>query len=180
MHDPKSPKRSVTAPVSHQKQPEQTKTNTIEIERKPSKINEPDRNSAAHSGLVAGRVLPGPPAFAGFASYGSASHLVAKAAPPKPTVEVKRVRRSSNEVRAETDRHPAEPPHPGSIVSWPLIHGYDPLLPKVEWKRVPDISNLCQGVAYKKDEAVAPAPELTAGRVLLGSLPDCGDHLWET
>jgi hypothetical protein len=68
------------------------------------------------------RVLPGPPAFAGFASYGSASHLVAKAAPPKPTVEVKRVRRSSNEVRAETDRHPAEPPHPGSIVSWPLIH----------------------------------------------------------
>jgi len=30
------------------------------------------------------RVLPGPPAFAGFASFGSASHLVAKAAAPKP------------------------------------------------------------------------------------------------
>jgi hypothetical protein len=43
VHDPKSPKRFVTAPVSHQKQPEQTKTNTIEIERKPSKINESDR-----------------------------------------------------------------------------------------------------------------------------------------
>jgi hypothetical protein len=34
VHDPKSPKRFVTAPVSHQKQPEQAKTNTIEIERK--------------------------------------------------------------------------------------------------------------------------------------------------
>jgi hypothetical protein len=54
VYDPKSPKRFVTAPVSHQKQPEQTKTNTIEIERKPSKINEADRFSAAHNGLVAG------------------------------------------------------------------------------------------------------------------------------
>jgi hypothetical protein len=43
VRDPKSPKRFVTAPVSHQKQPEQTKTNTIESERKPSKINESDR-----------------------------------------------------------------------------------------------------------------------------------------
>jgi hypothetical protein len=60
MHDPKSPERFVTVPVSHQKQPEQTKTNTIEIERKPSKINEPDRYSAAHNGLVAGSSPAGP------------------------------------------------------------------------------------------------------------------------
>jgi hypothetical protein len=51
----------VTAPVSHQKQPEQTKTNTIEIERKPSKINEPGRHSAAHNNLVAGSNPAGPP-----------------------------------------------------------------------------------------------------------------------
>jgi hypothetical protein len=51
----------VTAPVSHQKQPEQTKTNTIEIERKSSKINEPDRHSAAHNNLVAGSSPAGPP-----------------------------------------------------------------------------------------------------------------------
>ncbi len=30
------------------------------------------------------RVLPGPPAFAGYASFGSASHIVAKVAAPKP------------------------------------------------------------------------------------------------
>jgi hypothetical protein len=42
------------APVSHQKRPEQTKTNTIEIERKPSKINEADRYPAAHNGLDGG------------------------------------------------------------------------------------------------------------------------------
>jgi hypothetical protein len=42
------------APVSHQKQPHQNATNAIEIEQKRSKINEADRYSAAHNGLVAG------------------------------------------------------------------------------------------------------------------------------
>jgi hypothetical protein len=60
VHDPKSPKRFITAPVSHQKRPEQTKTNTIEIEQKQRKINEPDRYSAAHNGLVAGSSPAGP------------------------------------------------------------------------------------------------------------------------
>jgi hypothetical protein len=41
-----------TAPVSHQKRPEQTATNTIENKRKHSKIIEVDRYSAAHNGLV--------------------------------------------------------------------------------------------------------------------------------
>jgi hypothetical protein len=49
-----------TAPVSHQKRPHQNATNTIEIERKPSKINETDRYSAAHNGLVAGSSPAGP------------------------------------------------------------------------------------------------------------------------
>jgi hypothetical protein len=60
VHDPKSPKGFVTAPVSHQKQPDQTKTNTIESEQKRSKINEADRYSAAHNGLVAGSSPAGP------------------------------------------------------------------------------------------------------------------------
>jgi hypothetical protein len=42
------------APVSHQKQPHQNATNAIEIEQKRGKINEADRYSAAHNGLVAG------------------------------------------------------------------------------------------------------------------------------
>jgi hypothetical protein len=45
---------SKTAPVSHQKQPHQNATNAIEIKQKRIKINEPDRYSAAHNGLVAG------------------------------------------------------------------------------------------------------------------------------
>jgi hypothetical protein len=60
VHDPKSPKRFVTAPVSHQKQPDQTKTNTIESERKPSKINERVLYPPAHNGLVAGSSPAGP------------------------------------------------------------------------------------------------------------------------
>jgi hypothetical protein len=43
-----------TAPVSHQKQFRQGTPNAIEIERKRSKINEADRYSAAHNGLIAG------------------------------------------------------------------------------------------------------------------------------
>jgi hypothetical protein len=46
--------RGVTAPVSHQKRPNQSATNAIEFKRKDSKINEPDRYSAAHNGLFAG------------------------------------------------------------------------------------------------------------------------------
>jgi len=45
---------SKTAPVSHQKQPHQNATNAIEIKQKRIKINEADRYSAAHNGLVAG------------------------------------------------------------------------------------------------------------------------------
>jgi hypothetical protein len=48
---------SRTAPVSHQKQTEQTTTNTIEIKRNRSKINGAGRYPAAHNGLVAGRAL---------------------------------------------------------------------------------------------------------------------------
>ncbi|UPK06965.1 hypothetical protein [Bradyrhizobium sp. 170] len=44
----------VTAPVSHQKRPHRNATNAIERRRKRSKINEADRYSAAHNGLVAG------------------------------------------------------------------------------------------------------------------------------
>jgi hypothetical protein len=46
-----------TAPVSHQKRPRQNATNAIELKRKRSKINEPDRYSAAHNGLAAGSSL---------------------------------------------------------------------------------------------------------------------------
>jgi hypothetical protein len=45
--------RGVTAPVSHQKRRTQSATNAIEFKRKDSKINEPDRYSAAHNDLVA-------------------------------------------------------------------------------------------------------------------------------
>jgi hypothetical protein len=48
---------SRTAPVSHQKQTEQTTTNTIEIKRNRSKINEAGRYPAAHNGLVVGRIV---------------------------------------------------------------------------------------------------------------------------
>jgi len=48
------------APVSHQKQPHQNATNAIEIEQKRGKINEADRYSAAHNGLVAGSSPDGP------------------------------------------------------------------------------------------------------------------------
>jgi hypothetical protein len=42
------------APVSHQKQPHQNATNAIENRTKRGKINEADRYSAAHNGLIAG------------------------------------------------------------------------------------------------------------------------------
>jgi hypothetical protein len=51
------PQISLTAPASHQKRPRQSTTNAIEPERKRSKINESDRYSAAHNGLVAGQNL---------------------------------------------------------------------------------------------------------------------------
>jgi hypothetical protein len=46
--------QGVTAPVSHQNQPERTPTNAIEIKQKPSKINKAGHYSTAHNGLVAG------------------------------------------------------------------------------------------------------------------------------
>jgi hypothetical protein len=52
--------RAFTAPVSHQKQRERNATNAINPERKRSKINERDRYSAAHNGLVAGSSPAGP------------------------------------------------------------------------------------------------------------------------
>jgi hypothetical protein len=45
---------SATAPVSHQKRPHQNATNAIKRRRKHSKINEANRYSAAHNGLVLG------------------------------------------------------------------------------------------------------------------------------
>src|SRR5882724_8474254 len=48
------------APVSHQKQAHQNATNAIEIVQNRGKINEPDRNSVAHNGLVAGSSPAGP------------------------------------------------------------------------------------------------------------------------
>jgi hypothetical protein len=46
-----------TAPVSHQKRSRQSKTNANEIKQNCRKINEANRYSAAHNGLVAGRAL---------------------------------------------------------------------------------------------------------------------------
>jgi|SRR6266700_5352365 len=43
-----------TAPVSHQKRPRQNATNTINLQRKFSKINETDHYPVAHNGLVVG------------------------------------------------------------------------------------------------------------------------------
>jgi hypothetical protein len=40
-----------SAPVSHQKRPQQSTTNAIKGKRKRSKINEHDRYSAAHNSL---------------------------------------------------------------------------------------------------------------------------------
>jgi hypothetical protein len=45
------------APVSHQKRPERSATNAIDIERKRRSFNEADRNPAAHNSLLAGRFL---------------------------------------------------------------------------------------------------------------------------
>jgi hypothetical protein len=49
-----------TAPVSHQKQPDQNATNATEIKQNHSKINRPDRYPVAHNGLVAGSSPAGP------------------------------------------------------------------------------------------------------------------------
>jgi len=49
-----------TAPVSHQKRPQQSATNAIKGKRKHSEINEGDRFTAAHNGLVAGSSPAGP------------------------------------------------------------------------------------------------------------------------
>ena len=91
MLDPKSPKRVVTAPVSHQKQPEQTKTNTIETKRKPAKSTKLLDIPPLITVWFLVRVQAGPPAFARFASFGSANpcHKFqakrAKAVAPKPS-----------------------------------------------------------------------------------------------
>jgi hypothetical protein len=49
-----------TAPVSHQKRRYRNTTDATERVRKHSKINEGDRHSAAHKGLVAGSSPAGP------------------------------------------------------------------------------------------------------------------------
>ncbi len=46
-----------TAPVSHQKQPDQNATNAIDIKQNCSKINKADQSSAAHNGLVEGSCI---------------------------------------------------------------------------------------------------------------------------
>jgi len=43
-----------TAPVSHQKQPRQSETKSVEPDRKCSKTSEADRYPPAHNGLLAG------------------------------------------------------------------------------------------------------------------------------
>jgi hypothetical protein len=53
-------KRSIPAPVSHQKQPDRSATNAIESKQNRSKINKADRYPAAHNGLVAGSSPAGP------------------------------------------------------------------------------------------------------------------------
>jgi len=83
-----------TAPVSHQKQLEQTTTNAIETEQKHSRINEADRYSAAHNGLVAGSSPAGPTTLrpSGFAWH---SRVEVEGA--------ERVRRSWSAAKAKTD-----------------------------------------------------------------------------
>ena len=49
-----------TAPVSHQKQPQQGATNAIKSKRKRSKFNDRDHYPPAHNGLVAGSSPAGP------------------------------------------------------------------------------------------------------------------------
>src|SRR5260370_25532454 len=49
-----------TASVSHQKLPQQSATNAIKGNRKHSEINEADRFTAAHNGLVTGSSPAGP------------------------------------------------------------------------------------------------------------------------
>src|SRR5258708_7176934 len=49
-----------TAPVSHQKLPQQSATNAIKGNRKHSEINEAARFTAAHNGLVTGSSPAGP------------------------------------------------------------------------------------------------------------------------
>src|SRR6202040_677151 len=82
------------APVSHQKQPDRNTTNAIEIKQKYSKINEADRYSAAHNGLVAGSSPAGPTTLrpAGFAWH---SRVEVEGA--------ERVRRSWSAAKAKTD-----------------------------------------------------------------------------
>jgi hypothetical protein len=49
-----------TAPVSHQKRPQQSATNVIKSKRKRSKFNDRDHYPPAHNGLVAGSSPAGP------------------------------------------------------------------------------------------------------------------------
>jgi hypothetical protein len=56
--------KNEAAPVSHQKQPDRNATNAIETKQSLRKINEADRCSAAHNGLVAGASPAGPANFA--------------------------------------------------------------------------------------------------------------------
>ncbi|WP_156947286.1 hypothetical protein [Bradyrhizobium sp. WSM3983] len=49
-----SARAGVTAPVSHQKRPNRSATNAIELGRKDSNTNEADRYPAAHNRLIDG------------------------------------------------------------------------------------------------------------------------------
>ena len=66
-------RKPLTAPVSHQKRPQQRATNAIDLERKPKEV---DLSPPAHNGLVAGSSPAGPLASA---------RETRKAAAPKPT-----------------------------------------------------------------------------------------------
>jgi hypothetical protein len=72
-----------TAPVSHQKRPQQRRTNAIEIKRYRSKINEAVRYPAAHNGLVAGSSPAGPPMITGVCSFLKVDDLVPAQLPPQ-------------------------------------------------------------------------------------------------
>jgi hypothetical protein len=78
------------APVSRQKQPKRSATSTIRRKRTAGKSTKPIDIPPLITVWLQVRILPGPPAFARFASYGSASQRTlseakrVKAAAPKP------------------------------------------------------------------------------------------------
>jgi hypothetical protein len=73
-----------TAPVSHQKRPQQSATNAIKGKPKHSEINEADRFTATHNGLVAGSSPAGPSSLRWLRQRRPGEPFPAKAATPKP------------------------------------------------------------------------------------------------